>query len=138
MILLVLLPSAKNSLQSAPMISGLMQEITKRFTPIANIGIFVLIVTGIVTASYDKNFSEIFDLGNRWNLVMYLKHLLVALMVVVHLYRGLILNPRIDRLSSQVDESQISNLRRYSLGLVKANLILGVLVLVVSGILTSM
>ena len=59
MILLVILPSAKTSLESAPMISGLMKEITKHFTPMANISIFILIVTGIVIAFYNKNFTNI-------------------------------------------------------------------------------
>lgn len=127
MILLVILPSAKTSLESAPMISGLMKEITKHFTPMANISIFVLLVTGIVTAFYNKNFTNILDFSNHWNLVMFLKHIFVALMIIIHFYRGLILNPKIGKLSLQVDESQIAKLRKYSLDLVKANLVLGVL-----------
>ena len=137
MILLVILPSAKTSLESAPMISGLMKEITKHFTLMANISIFILIVTGIVVAFYNKNFTNILDLSNHWNLVMFLKHIFVALMIIIHFYRGLILNPKIGKLSLQVDDSQIAKLRKYSLDLVKANLVLGVVVLVVSGILSS-
>ncbi len=137
MILLVILPSAKTSLESAPMISGLMKEITKHFTPMANISIFILVVTGIVIAFYNKNFTNILDFNNRWNLVMFLKHIFVALMIIIHFYRGLILNPKIGKLSLQVDESKIAKLRKYSLDLVKANLALGLVVLVVSGILSS-
>jgi uncharacterized membrane protein len=137
MILLVILPSAKTSLEAAPMISGLMKEITKHFTPMANISIFILIVTGIVIAIYNKNFTNILDFSNHWNLVMFLKHIFVALMIIIHFYRGLILNPKIGKLSLQVDDSQIAKLRKYSLDLVKANLVLGVVVLVVSGILSS-
>ncbi len=137
MILLVILPSAKTSLESAPMISGLMKEITKHFTLMANISIFILIVTGIVIAFYNKNFTNILDLSNHWNLVMFLKHIFVALMIIIHFYRGLILNPKIGKLSLQVDDSQIAKLRKYSLDLVKANLVLGLVVLFVSGILSS-
>ena len=68
---------------------------------------------------------------------MVLKHILVALMLIIHFYRGLILNPKIGKLSSRVDDSQIAKLRKYSLGLVKANLVLGVVVLLASGILSS-
>ena len=137
MILLVILPSAKTSLESAPMISGLMKEITKHFTPMANISIFILIVTGIVIAFYNKNFTNILDFSNHRNLVMFLKHIFVVLMIIIHFYRGLILNPKIGKLSLQVDDSQIAKLRKYSLDLVKANLVLGLVVLVVSGILSS-
>lgn len=57
MILLVILPGAKAALRSVPMVSRLMKEITKRFTPMANISILVLIVTGIVIVLYEKNFT---------------------------------------------------------------------------------
>ena len=137
MILLVILPSAKTSLESTPMFNGLMKEITKRFTPMATISIFVLIITGVFTALYNKNFVGFFDFSNSWSLVMFLKHIIVALMIIIHFYRGLILIPKIGRLSSQGDESLIVNLRKYSLNLVKLNLALGVVVLIVSGILFS-
>ena len=54
LILLVILPSAKVALESAPVVGRLMQEITKRFTPMANISILVLIVTGVVFISHEK------------------------------------------------------------------------------------
>ncbi len=70
MILLVILPSAKTSLESAPMISGLMKEITKHFTPMANISIFILIVTGIVIAFYNKNFTNILVSFKSYGIMM--------------------------------------------------------------------
>jgi hypothetical protein len=78
-----------------------------------------------------------FDFSNSWSFVMFLKHIIVALMIIIHFYRGLILIPKIGRLSLQGDESQIARLRKYSLNLVKINLALGVVVLIVSGILFS-
>jgi uncharacterized membrane protein len=137
MILLVILPSAKASLASTPMLNGFMKEFTKRFTPMANLSIFVLIVTGVFITLYDKNYVGFFDFSNSWSLVVFLKHLVVVLMVIIHFYRGLILIPKIGRLSSQAYESRIANLRKFSLNLIKINLALGVVVLIVSGILFS-
>ena len=137
LILLVILPSAKVALESAPVVGRLMQEITKRFTPMANISILVLIVTGVVFISHEKNFTGFLDFMNPWNLVMLLKSLLVAVMIIIHFYRGLILNPKIERLSGQVENPQVVRLRKYSSNLVKTNLALGVAVLLVSGILLS-
>jgi hypothetical protein len=68
---------------------------------------------------------------------MLLKSLLVAVMIIIHFYRGLILNPKIERLSGQVENPQVVRLRKYSSNLVKTNLALGVAVLLVSGILLS-
>ena len=146
MILLVMLPSAKATLESAPMIGRLMKEITRRFTPMANISILVLIATGAFIAYYKEGFSGFADLSNPWSITMLAKHLLVALMIVVHLYRGLILNPKIGRLSSQMNETQsaaslpslTAKLQRFSLNLVKTNLVLGLIVLLLTGISSSL
>ena len=145
MILLVILPGAKAALES-PMQSRLMKDVAKRFTPMANISILALIVTGIVITYYEKNFTSILDFNNTWNVVLFIKHLLVASMIVIHFYRGLILNPKIGRLSSQVNESQVTPslssqvvmLQKFSLNLVKTNFVLGLIVLLFTGILLSL
>lgn len=146
MILLVILPGARASIESATMVRRLMKDIAKRFTPMANISILVLIVTGIVINHYEQNFTGFLNFNNPWNAVMFLKHSLVALMVIIHFYRGLILNPKIGRLSSRINESQVSSslaskvarLQRFSLDLVKANLVLGLIVLLLTGISSSL
>ena len=146
MILLVILPGARSAIESAPMVSRLMKEITKRFTPLVNISILVLIVTGIVIAHHEKNFTGFLDFSNPWNAIMFLKHFFVALMVIIHFYRGLVLNPKIGRLSSQVNESQVApslssqvvNLQRFSLNLIKTNLVLGLIVLLLTSISSSL
>ena len=138
MILLVILPGAKTALESAPMVSKLMKQITKRFTPMANISILVLVATGIVIASHKENFSGLTDFNSPWNVVMLLKHFLVALMIIIHFYRGLILNPKIGRLSSQSNDSQVARLQIFSLDLVKTNLVLGMIVLLLTGISSSL
>ena len=138
MILLVILPSAKATLESAPMVKRLMKEISKRFTPMANISILVLIATGIVIAHYEKNFIGLLEFNKPWNVIMLLKHFLVALMIIIHFYRGLILNPKIGRLSSKINESKVAKLQKISLDLVKSNLVLGMIVLVLTGISSSL
>ena len=145
MILSVILPVVNATLES-PMKSRLMKGITERFTPLVNISFLVLIVTGIVIAHYEKNFTGFLDFNNPWNVVMLLKHLFVALMVIIHFYRGLVLNPKIGRLSSQVNESQVApslspqvvNLQRFSLNLIKTNLVLGLIVLLLTSISSSL
>lgn len=139
MILSVILPGAKSSLVSA-MASRLMNEVTKRFTPMANISILILIVTGVIIAIYDKNYTGFSDFSNNWIVVLLIKHFIVALMIAIHFYRGLILNPMIARLSTQTSEpsSKIPSLQKFSLNLVKANLFLGLVVLLLTGLLSSL
>ena len=133
MTLFVILPGAKTALASPPMVGKVMKEIARLFTPMANISIPILIITGFIILYYDKNFTSYLDLKNQWNVMVILKHCLVALMVIIHFYRGLLLNPKIEKSSSRLNESQIAGLKKFSLNLVKTNFVLGIFVLLLTG-----
>ncbi len=137
MTLFVILPGTKTALESAPMVNSVMKEIAKLFTPMANISIPILIGTGIIIFYYDKNFTTYLDLKNLWNVMIALKHLLVAIMIIIHFYRGLILNPKIEKFSSQPNEKQSSRLKKISLDLVKTNFALGIIVLLLTAVSIS-
>jgi uncharacterized membrane protein len=137
MTLFVILPSSKTALESPLIVGKLMKEIAKRFTPLANISITLIIVTGVIIFYYDKNYTSFLDLENRWNIVIALKHVFIATMIIIHFYRGLILNPKIERSSSQPNEKQTSRLRKISLDLVKANFAFGIIVLLLTVVAVS-
>jgi len=123
-----------------------MKDVAKRFTPMANISILVLIVTGVIIAHYDQNFRGVLEFANPCSVVMLLKHLFVAMMIVVHFYRGWVLNPRIGRLSSQASgasaastlSSQVAGLQKLSLNLVRANFVFGMMVLLLTAVSSSL
>ena len=137
MTLLVILPSSKAALESAPMVGKLMKEIAKRFTPLANISILMLIATGIILFYYDKNYTFFLDLKNRWNVLIALKHALVAIMIIIHFYRGLILSQKIEKSTSNPNEVQPARLKKLSLDLVKVNFALGIIVLLLTAVSIS-
>jgi len=137
MTLLVLLPSAKTAFESPSMVGKLMKEVAKRFTPLANISILLLIATGIVIFYYDKNYTSLLSLENRWHVVIALKHFFVAVMIVIHFYRGLTLIPKIERFSLQSNEKQTSRLKKIALDLVKINFALGIIVLLLTAVSIS-
>jgi len=137
MTLLVILPGSKTALESQPMVGKLMTEVAKRFTPMANISILLLIATGIIIFCYDKNYTFLLDLENRWNVVIALKHFFVATMIIIHFYRGLILNPKIERFSAQPNENKTTTLKKISLDLVKINFALGIMVLLLTAVSIS-
>lgn len=57
-------------------------------------------------------------------------------MTVIHFYRGLVLTPRIKKITSEgIDVAQVSRLQSLSLNLVKVNLLLGATVLLITGML---
>lgn len=130
-ILFIALPSAKQVLGGEA--SKLMGEISKKFTPIANYCIIILIITGAVLTAVNKQFLGIGNLGNSWSLGLIVKHVSVLGMVVVHFYRGLVLAPKITRTESA---SEKASLQKLSLNLVKVNFFLGLIVLLFSGIIS--
>ena len=141
MVLLVILPSARTSLEPTAM-AGLMKEITGKFTPLANASILVMVITGVIIALYKEKFGGFLNMGDFWNGTLVFKHLLVAMMIIIHFYRGLVLAPRIGKLSAQAAESpslsaQVAGLQKLSLNLVKTNCILGIIVLLATGVLMS-
>jgi uncharacterized membrane protein len=109
----------------------LMSEISKRFTPLANYSIILLVVTGILLSGSNKQFTGSGTFENNWILVLTLKHILVLAMIVIHFYRGLLLIPKIGRTESAARKQ---SLQKRSLNSVKVNFFFGILVLLLSAI----
>lgn len=137
MTLLVILPVSKTALESAPLVGKLMKEIGQRFTPLANMSILILIVSGFMLLYANQDFTSFGDLLNSWTMLILCKLVVVAVMVCIHFYRGLILNQKIIKSAAQVNEAQTAGLRKLSLDLVKINLMLGIVVLFFTAILIS-
>lgn len=128
-ILFIAMPSAKQVLGAEA--GKMMGEISKRFTPLANYSILLIILTGIVLTGFNKQFSGLSQLDNNWALILILKHALVLGMVAVHFYRGLILTPKIIMTASTEEKTAF---QKKSINLVKVNFSAGILVLLLSGI----
>jgi len=128
-ILFVAIPSSKQVMGTDA--GKLMGEISKRFTPLANYSIILLIVTGIILTGLNKQFSGIGTFGNDWSSVMLIKHVIVLIMIIIHFYRGLILMPKIGRTESTTEKT---SLQKLSLNLVKVNCSIGILALLLSAI----
>lgn len=136
MVLFVIIPGARSSLEPGAM-TGLMKETTRKFTPLANLSILVMVITGVILAVYGKKSAGFFNVSNIWSGILFFKHIIVALMIIIHFYRGLILAPRIGTLSAQPAGStslplEIAKLQKLSLNLVKTNMVLGMFVLLAS------
>jgi uncharacterized membrane protein len=130
-ILFIAIPSAKQVLGGEA--GKLLGEISKKFTPIANYCIILLIITGSVLTAVNKQFLGIGNFGNSWSWGLIVKHVFVLGMGAVHFYRGLILAPKIARTEPAAEKV---SLQKLSLNLVKVNFCLGLIVLLFSGIIS--
>lgn len=130
-ILFITIPSAKQVLGAEA--GKLMGETSKRFIPLANYSIIVLIITGVALTAVSKQFTIIENFRNTWSSNLIVKHVLVLGMIAVHFYRGYVLAPEIARTEPA---SEKASLQKLSLNLVKVNFFLGLIVLLFSGIIS--
>lgn len=92
MTLLVILPGSKTVLES-PLVGKLTKEVGQRFTPLANMSILMLIVSGLILLYANRNFTSVGDLSKSWNILIFCKFAVIAVMVCTHYYRGSICTP---------------------------------------------
>ena len=127
-ILLVAIPSARRAVgEDAAKVMG---EVTRRFTPLANGSILLLLLSGLALLAMTGSFSEPVLLSGRGTAIVF-KLLLFLLMAAVHFYRGKVLAPRIARTPPEQGKA---SLQKLSLNLVKVNLLAGLAVLLFSAV----
>jgi uncharacterized membrane protein len=131
-ILFIAIPSARQVLGLEA--AKLMVDISKRFNPIANCSIVILIITGVILTGFNKQYSGISNFGNNWYFGLLVKHLLVIGMVIIHFYRSLRLAPNI----AKAEANKKVVLQKLSLNLVKFNFCLGLVVLLLSGVISKL
>ena len=133
-ILFVALPVAKKTLEQP---GKLMGAIGKRFVPMANISIPLIFITGIFMSLSSHTFSDSVSLNSLWSRMLLIKILMALVMASIHFYRGLVLTPKIARLTTESGlPERIGKLQRLSLNLVKTNFALGTTVLFLTGMLS--
>ena len=132
-ILFVALPGARKNLEQPGKFMG---ELGKRFTPLANLSIMLIFVTGILMSLSAGRFSE---MGSFQSQILFIKVSTASVMVGVHFYWGLFLTPKIGKMTAEAAPGDsIAKLQQLSLRLVKTNLILGMAVLFLSGMFSAL
>jgi uncharacterized membrane protein len=96
MVLLVL-PAARRVLSEQPTLYALLSRLRRRFVPLANLSLAVLVVTGLIQMSGDPNYDGLLTFENDWSRVMLLKHLAIIGMFALMVFGQLALAPALDR-----------------------------------------
>lgn len=121
---LTVLPSARQVLGKGPQMKELLAAIQKRLSVLVYVSIVGLILTGVLQAQRNPAFEGLLAFGNAYSTVLTLKHIVVVVMIGIALFRSLALGRRARQTPSQ---------ERLSMGLLLANLALGVVVLLLTG-----
>jgi putative copper export protein len=123
------LPSVKHVLGKSPQTKQLMNTIQNRHSWFVYISIVGLVLTGFLMARRSPAFEGLFAFGNTYSAILTIKHIFFLVMVAIALFRSLTLG----RLSDTLTPTQ----ERLSGRLLLINIVLGVLVLLLSGFLTT-
>jgi uncharacterized membrane protein len=125
--------------QSEPGSSRLLAAIQRRFTPIANLSLIVLIVTGMVQLTANPNYIGFLNLSSTWAKVIFLKHIAVGGMILVGMYMNLVFQPDINRMamllaSGRAKSEDTAALTRRQSQLSQINMVLAMVVLLFTAI----
>ncbi|HTP07127.1 MAG TPA: DUF4149 domain-containing protein [Anaerolineae bacterium] len=120
----------------------LLEAILKRFQPIANLSLAVLILTGMVQTFTSRFYKGFLELDSAWAQAIFLKHVAVLGMIIVAAFITFSVQPALKRNALLIanglsDEQQIAQLQRQQTRLTQINLILSVLVLLCTAIASA-
>ena len=121
----VVLPSIKKTQGMNPESKKLIMTIRKRLNSLVWVSIIGLLVTGILLSNSSPLFGGLFSIANEYNILLTLKHIVIALMVIIVIVRGNILPRMVGTPPEKIE--------RISKILMMLNLIFGILVLLLSG-----
>ncbi len=127
---LVVIPAT----QSEPGSSRVLDAIQRRFTPIANLSLAVLILTGMVQLTANTHYVGFLNFSNTWAKAILLKHLTVGGLIITALYMNMVLQPDINRnalrlAAGKAKPDEMTALARRQSQLTQINLVLSLVVL---------
>jgi uncharacterized membrane protein len=123
----------------------LLDRLRKRFYPLTNLSLVVLIVTGLFQMGENKHYDGLLQLTNDWTRAILLKHVAVLGMLVVGMVMQWGVMPALERAAILIrhgkespDPASIERLRRRERQLTLLNCLLGIVVLVFTAIARSL
>ena len=138
----LVVPELNRALADQPALYQLLRRLHKRFGPLGNLALAVLIVTGLLQMSADPNYEGLLQFNNRWSQALLIKHILLIIMALAGLVLQLILAPALERTSlllehGKGDAGEWRRLQGRERRLTRFIAALAVLILAVSAWLTA-
>ncbi len=133
-LVLLVWPELRRLLETHPALYGTLTRLRKRFFPLTNLSLVVLIVTGLFQMTGDVNYDGLMQFENEWSRVMLFKHIAIGGMVVCGVALQWWVAPALERTSllaerGKADHQSWEKLRRQEVRLTWLNVLLGLLVL---------
>ena len=122
----VILPSVKKQIGPGPEAKKLIAIMKSRLSLLTYISMIGLLVTGFLLSNSSPLFTGYLDTSTQYSLLLTVKHIVIALMVIISLFRSL----GIERMNLEGPKEQ-----KLGALLLLINVILGISILLISGLI---
>ncbi len=95
----LVLPEMNRALAQQPVLYQLTRRLRKRFTPLGNLALAVLVLTGLLQMTAAPNYDGLLRFDNPWSRVLLLKHLLLVAMALAGMALQFSVAPALERTS---------------------------------------
>lgn len=136
-------PEVNRALKESPALHTVLSRLRKRFAPLSNLSLAVLLVTGLFQMTADANYNGFLNFDNDWSKIILAKHVLLVGMVLSGALLQYGVAPALERASllaerGKGDPDEWARLRRREVRLTWFNVILGIIVIALSTWATSL
>lgn len=139
---LVVQPVLNRSVTEVHERARVLEAILKRFQPIANLSLAVLVLTGMVQTFTSRFYKGFLRFDNLWTQAIFFKHIAVLGMIIVAAFITYSVQPALKRnalliANGLADEQQVARLQQQQTRLTRINLMLSVLVLLFTAVASA-
>ncbi len=131
--ILLLLPSAKEVLEP-PLAGKLIGAVMKRYRIIVYISIIVLVASGMSITFLSEEYLGAMQFSNLWNQVMLIKHIFVAVLIILAIYAFEVVAPKVSRLAAKGPSPELINLQKLQLNMALVGFVLGIIILLLTSV----
>jgi uncharacterized membrane protein len=123
--------------------TSILDAIEKRFRPLANLSLVVLLTTGLIQMGDDPHYTGFLKIDSLWAVGLLSKHIIIGVMIILMLAIQFSIQPAlaravlIARKGAPAAQAEEDRLRRRLKTLAVVNLALGILVLMLTAIITA-
>jgi uncharacterized membrane protein len=132
--LFVVLPSIRETLEPGVM-GKLMGAVMKRFRVWIYISIVLLVLTGFGMMRFNMNYLGFAQFGNVWSVVSLIKHVVILVMIIMSVYAFEGLARKVVKVAIKGPSDDLTRLQKKQISLAATGFILGLIVLLLTGIM---
>ncbi len=100
------IPQLNRILAEQPALYQMLRGIRRRFSPLSNLALAVLIVTGLLQMTADPHYDGLLQFSNAWSRALLIKHILIVLLALTGVILQFGIAPALERTSLLLEHSK--------------------------------